>query len=433
VSDSVSKSIEVAVSPAVAFDVFTREIDAWFRVDRDTLPDITRTAAIRFEPHLGGRLLDVHDLVTGEGRELGRITVWEPGSRLVLLSNDGTEVDVTFERHGAGSRVTLTHRGLDRLAPQRARALRRAGWPSLAPIYRDHIAPNARPVALFVGALAVPVAVGTGLYVALAPTRNSLSVWIVLTGVIAAIIAAAVVAERLARRWLGSQWQYRRISGRVGTVIVIAVVIWNGYDVTQHSDRWPSLVLMISVAIGIWSSNQRGPAGGRSLRKRSSASETLSGRRRSVWLFLCFAAVGMSAALLVLVSGDVIGVVAPPLLAFQIVYAVRVTASRRRQTRSLGFDPDLYLSVGRGVSEENLRPEFLIHQRSEKPEYSGWWAYASKQDRTHKFVAWSLKDLIDQAPEAAQPLREGHGRWKWDQLHQAYRRTDQPTSSPQPN
>lgn len=58
-SDSVTATVEVAVSPQVAFDVFTREIDAWYRVDQDTLSDITRTAALRFERRLGGRLLDV--------------------------------------------------------------------------------------------------------------------------------------------------------------------------------------------------------------------------------------------------------------------------------------------------------------------------------------------------------------------------------------
>ena len=96
-SDSVTTSVEVAVAPVVAFDVFTRDIDAWYRVDAEALPDITRTGAIRFEPHLGGRLLDVHDLPTGEGRELGRITVWEPGQTLGFVDNEGTEVKVDFE------------------------------------------------------------------------------------------------------------------------------------------------------------------------------------------------------------------------------------------------------------------------------------------------------------------------------------------------
>lgn len=103
-SDSVTASVEVAVSPDVAFDVFTQEIDSWYRVDPDTLPDVTRTAAIRFEPHVGGRLIDVHDLATGEGREIGRVTMWERGRRLAFVDNDGTEVEVVFEPGGAGTR-----------------------------------------------------------------------------------------------------------------------------------------------------------------------------------------------------------------------------------------------------------------------------------------------------------------------------------------
>ncbi len=134
-SDSVTTSVEVAVAPDVAFDVFTREIDAWYRVDPDTLPDITRTAAIRLEPHVGGRLLDVHDIATGAGREMGRVTAWEPARRLAFSDNEGTEVEVSFEPCGAGTRVTLTHRGLDRLTIGRAAQLRRCGWAALTPFY----------------------------------------------------------------------------------------------------------------------------------------------------------------------------------------------------------------------------------------------------------------------------------------------------------
>ena len=155
-SDSVTVSVEVAVSPDVAFDVFTRDIDAWYRVDPDTLPDLTRTAAIRFEPRVGGRLLDVHDLDTGEGREIGRVTAREPGRRLTLTDNEGTEVEVTFQPDGGGTRVTLTHRGLDRLAGRPARP----GWTALAPFYRDHLAPHARPLALVIGFKALIFAIG---------------------------------------------------------------------------------------------------------------------------------------------------------------------------------------------------------------------------------------------------------------------------------
>jgi len=36
VRDSVTASVEVAVSPDLAFDVFTREIDSWYRLDSNT-------------------------------------------------------------------------------------------------------------------------------------------------------------------------------------------------------------------------------------------------------------------------------------------------------------------------------------------------------------------------------------------------------------
>jgi uncharacterized glyoxalase superfamily protein PhnB len=37
------------------------------------------TARVRFEPGVGGRLVEVCDTSTGEGREMARVTVWEPG------------------------------------------------------------------------------------------------------------------------------------------------------------------------------------------------------------------------------------------------------------------------------------------------------------------------------------------------------------------
>ena len=418
----------MGVTPDVAFTVFTQEIDAWYRVDR-ALPDITRTAAIRFEPHLGGRLLDVHDLDTGEGRELGRITVWEPGSRLVFVDNEGTEVEVTFMRHGAGTRVTLTHRGLDALAPQRARALRRSGWPTLVAIYRDHVAPNARPLALAVGTRTVTFAVILGLYVALSPKRNDLSSWILLLAIGATVIVSMALEGRLARRWVPSQWQYRRISGWVWTLWCVGLVVWTGYYVSEHPAHWPSLVLATAIGVQLWTSTQRGPAAGRSLRKRLSPGDTFLGRHRTLSL-LAYSA--LAATIFALVFSVSIGVVVVPLLTYSTLSAVSATASRRRQTRSLGFDPDLYLAVGRGVSEEDQRPELLLYQRSEQPEYSGWWAYASEEDRSQKFVAWSLKDLIDRAPEAVQPLREGQGQWRWDQACGAYRRIDRPAGAPRP-
>jgi hypothetical protein len=118
---SVRLSISVAVDPHAAFEVFTEEIDAWYRRGPHDFADPERAVGIRFEPGVGGRLIEVYDARTGDGLEVGEIVVWEPGSRLVFVDNRKTEVDVLFEPDGDNAtRVTLEHRGLERLLPDDA-------------------------------------------------------------------------------------------------------------------------------------------------------------------------------------------------------------------------------------------------------------------------------------------------------------------------
>jgi hypothetical protein len=102
---------------------------------------------------------------------------------------------------------------------------------------------------------------------------------------------------------------------------------------------------------------------------------------------------------------------------------------KRRRSDST---PDYYLAVDRRIGEENRRPELLIHRPSKKPEYSGWYAYASDPDeRPGDLVAWSMKDLIDHSPEAVHPLREGGGRWRWDEHRGTYRPVEGQAEQPQ--
>lgn len=136
---SVASSVDVALEPDAAFRVFTTEIDAWYLVDRNTVLDVTRTVEIRLEPCVGGRLLDVHDAATGDGRAMAVVTRWEPGRALGLKDPDGTEVEVVFEAVPYGTRVTLEHRGLDRLPPARAAQVRRFGWPIILGWYDRHV------------------------------------------------------------------------------------------------------------------------------------------------------------------------------------------------------------------------------------------------------------------------------------------------------
>jgi mannose-6-phosphate isomerase-like protein (cupin superfamily) len=136
-ADSVTASVEVAVNPAAAFAIFTEEIGQWWRAGPINWYDSSRAVGIRFEPGVGGRWLEVYDDAAGEVLEIGRVLVWEPGARLVLLYRDGghaldgTEVEVRFEAIEGGTRVTLEHRGWDKLRADIAaqkREAKRWGW-----------------------------------------------------------------------------------------------------------------------------------------------------------------------------------------------------------------------------------------------------------------------------------------------------------------
>lgn len=109
--NSVSVSTVVRTSPDAAFTLFTNEIDTWWR----------RAARHRSQPAASIVRFDGDSLVevSGDGpTELGRVLAWEPGSRLVLAWLDPhwapaerTEVEITFEPDGDGTRVTVEHRG----------------------------------------------------------------------------------------------------------------------------------------------------------------------------------------------------------------------------------------------------------------------------------------------------------------------------------
>jgi hypothetical protein len=114
----------VAVDPVRAFDVFTSEIGQWWKSAPRYRFHPEKSGTMRFEPGVGGRLVEVHDAKTGAGFEVGRVLVWEPGARLVFefrgrdfAPGERTEVEVRFEAEGQGTRLTLEHRGWDTIRP----------------------------------------------------------------------------------------------------------------------------------------------------------------------------------------------------------------------------------------------------------------------------------------------------------------------------
>ncbi|MGH2896057.1 MAG: VOC family protein [Solirubrobacteraceae bacterium] len=107
--EAVRVHVDVRVDPAAAFRIFTEEIDQWWVRGPANFYDGARARGMRFEPGLGGRLVQVND--GAEDRELGRVTSWEPGQRLAYETDDGATVDVRFEPAAAGTRVIVEQRG----------------------------------------------------------------------------------------------------------------------------------------------------------------------------------------------------------------------------------------------------------------------------------------------------------------------------------
>jgi hypothetical protein len=103
---SATAEVQVAVDPAEAFAAFTDEIDSWWVRGPINFFDAARAVGMRIEPGVDGRVLETYE---GDALELGRITIWEPGSRLVYRSSvDDSEIDVRFEAVEGGTLVRVT-------------------------------------------------------------------------------------------------------------------------------------------------------------------------------------------------------------------------------------------------------------------------------------------------------------------------------------
>jgi uncharacterized protein YndB with AHSA1/START domain len=132
-------ALRVPADPMRTFDVFTQEIALWWRPSG--LFQVSATAGdgkLAFKPGAGGRLYTTFD--DGSTFEIGRVSVWEPGKRLVFAwrqanfsPEQSTEVEVTFEAVENETRVSIEHRAWDTI-PQRHAA--RHGFPEHATLQR---------------------------------------------------------------------------------------------------------------------------------------------------------------------------------------------------------------------------------------------------------------------------------------------------------
>ena len=146
----------VRLDPREAFEVFTTEIDSWWR--RGPRYRVGGEGTLRFEGGAGGRLVET---VAGGGPqfEMGRVLAWEPGARLAFewrarnfAPGEVTQVEVRFERAEGGTSVVLEHRGWEAIAARHPVRHGLTGtafsdmiglwWGELMTSYRAHSAKN---------------------------------------------------------------------------------------------------------------------------------------------------------------------------------------------------------------------------------------------------------------------------------------------------
>jgi hypothetical protein len=139
--DKVRVQTFVRVPVRDAFDVFTLELDAWWRQGPAYRIGGKHPGHMFLEPLLGGRVFEKFG-PKDRVHEIGRITAWDPPAHFAFTwrginfrdSDADTTVEVWFEEGNGGTRVILEHRGF-------------------AALGEDHPVRHGKPAAEFIGEL----------------------------------------------------------------------------------------------------------------------------------------------------------------------------------------------------------------------------------------------------------------------------------------
>jgi uncharacterized protein YndB with AHSA1/START domain len=121
--DAATVSVFVKVALADAFDVFTQEIDLWWRKGPKFRIAGQRRGSLTLEPKLNGRLFETFDHPKGSLTfQTGTVTHWDPPHALSFewrgvnfKPGEKTLVEVRFTSEGEGTMVKLRHSGLSSL------------------------------------------------------------------------------------------------------------------------------------------------------------------------------------------------------------------------------------------------------------------------------------------------------------------------------
>ncbi|MGH2429723.1 MAG: SRPBCC family protein [Candidatus Limnocylindria bacterium] len=139
--------VRVPLPPEAAFRAFTDRFGTWWPREYTWSGDVLES--IGMEPRPGGLLYEHGPL--GFSSSWGRVTTWEPGSRLVVswqIAPDrvpepnparASEVEIRFEPDDGGTRIELEHRGFERHGPggagYRDALAAEIGWPLILDRY----------------------------------------------------------------------------------------------------------------------------------------------------------------------------------------------------------------------------------------------------------------------------------------------------------
>lgn len=138
------QSVAVKLPPERAFQVFAGRMGEWWAASHHIAPK--PFAEIVVEPRAEGRWFERD--ADGAECEWGKVLVWDPPRLLVLgwqltpeFKYDPdflTEVEILFVAEGSGTRVTLTHKQLERFGSQAKTILDGIdqGWGMLLGLFR---------------------------------------------------------------------------------------------------------------------------------------------------------------------------------------------------------------------------------------------------------------------------------------------------------
>lgn len=118
--DVAKVTVFVRVAPRDAFEVFTQEIDTWWRTGPRYRVAGKRRGKLFFEPGPSGRVYETFEVASGGTRtvEVGKVLAWDPPARLELewriasfKAEEKTFVEVSFLPQNDGTLVTVRHYG----------------------------------------------------------------------------------------------------------------------------------------------------------------------------------------------------------------------------------------------------------------------------------------------------------------------------------